>query len=50
MKTPNIHSINDCSESIYSMGDHESTLIFQYDAISMKTKSSVTNFGKRSEP
>ena len=33
---PGIYSIENISGTVYTMGDHEGTLIFEYDGISMK--------------
>ena len=35
--SPGIYTIKDISDAVYTMGDHEGTLKFEYDDISMKT-------------
>ena len=36
--SPGIYSIKDFSEALYTMGDHDGTLQYQYDDVIMKTK------------
>ena len=42
---PGINSIEDSSEVVYTMGDHEATLQIKHEDISMKTKPILTQFG-----
>ena len=42
--TPGIYSIEDDSEAVYTMGDHEGTLNVEFDDISMKKKHVLTRF------
>ena len=42
---PGIYTIEENSEAVYTMGDHDGTLQIQYDDISMKTKLVLTCFG-----
>ena len=41
---PRIYTIKDISEAVYTMGDHEGTLQFEYDDFSMKTNFILTRF------
>ena len=43
--TSAIHSVEDISEAVYSIGGHEGTLQIENDVISMKTKLVLTHFG-----
>ena len=45
-KLPGIYSIQDISDVVYTMGDHEGTLQIEYDDITMKTKLISTRFGR----
>ena len=40
-----IYTIQDILEVVYTMGDHEGTLQFEYDVLSMKTKLILSRFG-----
>ena len=42
--SPGIYLIEDISDDVYTMGDHERTLRIRYDDISMKTKLTLTRF------
>ena len=43
--TPGIYSIQDISKVVFSKGDHEGTIRFEYDDINMKTELLLTRFG-----
>ena len=43
--SPGIYSMNDISEGVYKMGDHEGPLQIEYDDISMRAKLILTRFG-----
>ena len=43
--SPGIYSIEDYSNVVYRMGDHEGTFEIEYDDISMKMKLTLTRFG-----
>ena len=42
--TPGIYKIEDISDAVYTMGDHEGTLQIEYDDISRKSKLISTRF------
>ena len=42
--SPRFYTINDISEAVYTIGDHEETLKVEYDDISMKTKPIFSGF------
>ena len=42
--SPGIYAIQDISNTVYTMGDHEETLRFEYNDVSMKTKRILTRF------
>ena len=42
--SPSIHSIEDTSKAVYTMGDHERTLQIEYDDNSIKAKLKLTRF------
>ena len=41
---PGIHSFEDISQAVYTMGDHEGTIQLEYDDVSMKTKLILIGF------
>ena len=41
---PGIYTVQDLSEAVYTMGDHEGTLQIEYDDKSMKTKLTLKRF------
>ena len=43
--SPGIYSIEDISNVVYNMGDHQGTLQIEYDDDTMKTKFILTRFG-----
>ena len=43
--SPRIYSIKDISEAVYTMGDHDVTLQYEYDDTTMKTKLIFIRFG-----
>ena len=43
---PGIYPVEDFSEIVYTMGDHEGTIQIEYDEISMKTKLISALFGR----
>ena len=43
--SPGIHTIKCISEAVYTMGDHEGTLQFEYGDIIMKAKLILIRFG-----
>ena len=44
-KSPSIYPIKDFSEVVYTMADHEGTLLMKHYDISIKTKHNLTRFG-----
>ena len=42
---PNIYTIKDISEAVYTIGDHEGTQQLEYDDVCMETKLVLTRFG-----
>ena len=44
-KLTGVYSIDDISDVVYTMGDHEGTLRIEHDDISMKIKHILTRFG-----
>ena len=42
---PGIYTIKDIAETVYTMGDHEGTLQYEYDNITMETKLILTRLG-----
>ena len=42
---PSIYTIKDISEAVHTMGDHERSIQFEYDDVSMKTKLIFKHFG-----
>ena len=44
--SPEIYTVRNFSEAIYTMGDHEKTLQIEFDDISMKTNFNLGRFGE----
>ena len=42
---PGVYTIEDISEAVYTMGDHEGTVPIEYDEITMITKLILNRFG-----